>query len=30
MEWLIEWLGDEFGDTVLEPVGDFFRIWVVT
>lgn len=25
MDWLIDWLGDEFGDAVLEPIGDFIR-----
>jgi hypothetical protein len=25
MDWLIAWLGDEFGDIILEPIGDFFR-----
>ena len=25
VEWIIEWLGDEFGDLVLEPIGDFFK-----
>ena len=25
MEWLVSWLGDEFGDRVLEPIGDFFK-----
>ena len=23
LDWLVAWLGDEFGDNVLEPIGDF-------
>jgi hypothetical protein len=23
--WLVSWLGDAFGDSVLEPIGEFIR-----
>jgi hypothetical protein len=25
MDWLISWLGDEFEDEVLDPLGDFIK-----